>query len=428
MKHYRHILFDLDGTLYDSVRVNLLPLLEVLDELKAGHQETLDSLMRFGGSPADATLQGLGFREEEYQQVEELWFGHIGKYLDQVKIFPQVDKMLERLSELGLQLGIITSRDRQAEARLGDAAAVCPQALKPYVRHAISCDDVEHGKPSGDSIRLYLEKSGAAPEEVLYIGDTEADRLCAHDAGVDFALACWGTPTGDVGRCEYYFLNPLQLTTLLEPDLKPKAQWFDWAREIQALSQIGLTYTTNPFDKERFLRLREIAGEMVSKVEGESFEAVRQAFMFDRGYITPKLDTRAAVFNDQGEILLVKERKSGLWNLPGGWCDEDQTIFSNTVKEVREEAGLYVNAVRLIAILDRNRHNPPAFMYGVLKFFVLCSKGEGNFVPNLETTERAYFAQDKIPYAELRVSTTSPEQLQLCFAAYHDPNWQCIVE
>ena len=89
-------------------------------------------------------------------------------------------------------------------------------------------------------------------------------------------------------------------------------------------------------------------------------EQVRDLFCGETGYQTPKLETRAAVFED-GKILLVRE-KNGKWSLPGGWVDVDQSVASNAVKEAREEAGLEVRAVRLIAIQDRRKHNLPEYI------------------------------------------------------------------
>lgn len=65
--------------------------------------------------------------------------------------------------------------------------------------------------------------------------------------------------------------------------------------------------------------------------------AVREVFCDESGYQTPKIDTGAAIFRE-GKLLLVQE-KNGTWSLPGGWCDVDQSVASNTVKEVREETG-----------------------------------------------------------------------------------------
>lgn len=69
--------------------------------------------------------------------------------------------------------------------------------------------------------------------------------------------------------------------------------------------------------------------------------------------------------------MLVHEN-DGRWSLPGGWVDVLESIESNTIKEVREEAGLEVRAERVIAIQDRNKRNRPVYAYGICKVFMLC--------------------------------------------------------
>lgn len=73
----------------------------------------------------------------------------------------------------------------------------------------------------------------------------------------------------------------------------------------------------------------------------------------------------------ENKILLTHEN-NGTWSLPGGWVDVLESIKSNTEKEVKEETGLDVEAVKVIAIQDRNKHNIPVYAYGVCKVFVLC--------------------------------------------------------
>lgn len=164
-------------------------------------------------------------------------------------------------------------------------------------------------------------------------------------------------------------------------------QWLEWAKELQFIAQGGLTYSKDVFDIERFERIREIAAEMLSLQSGIPIEKVKNLFCNETGFQTPKLDTRAAIFKDD-KILLVKE-KNGTWSLPGGWVDINQSIKTNTEKEVKEEAGLNVKAIRVIAIQDRNLHNIPPYAYNVCKVFVLCEIESGSFRPNIETDESA---------------------------------------
>src|SRR5512145_618226 len=103
-------------------------------------------------------------------------------------------------------------------------------------------------------------------------------------------------------------------------DQQQLPQWLTWAREIQALSQTGLTFTTNEFDRQRFERLREIAAEILAQQVDLPAELWSRQFAMQTGYATPKIDVRGAVVRD-GKILLVQEKSDQRWCMPGGWGD-----------------------------------------------------------------------------------------------------------
>ena len=194
------------------------------------------------------------------------------------------------------------------------------------------------------------------------------------------------------------------------------------AIELQSLAQAGLTYGKDVYDRDRYERIRDISAEILSYKTDISVEKVKNLFCNEVGYQTPKLDTRAAVFEHE-KILLVKEN-NGKWSLPGGWVDVNLSVKENTVKEVKEESGLDVTADRIIAIQDRDRHNLPAYAYGVCKIFVLCSVLGGEFEKNIETTEFRYFNKAELP--ELATEKNTKEQIDMCFNAYYNKDW--IVE
>ena len=198
-------------------------------------------------------------------------------------------------------------------------------------------------------------------------------------------------------------------------------KWLKWAIEIQSLAQAGLTYTDNVYDIERYERLREIAAEIIEEKSNISLEKVKDLFCNENGYQTPKIDTRAAIFKDD-KILLTHEN-NGTWSLPGGWCDVLESVASNTIKEVKEETGLDVETIKIIAVQDRNKHNKPIYAYGVCKIFVLCNVIGGEFIENIETTEIKYFSLDEIPN-NLAEEKTNNEQIEMCFKAYKDEKWQ----
>lgn len=196
--------------------------------------------------------------------------------------------------------------------------------------------------------------------------------------------------------------------------------WLKWAMEIQAIAQTGLAYTEGIYDRERYERLREISAEMLSKKTDIPLEKVKDIFCNEKGYQTPKIDTRGVIFK-KNKILLTHEN-DGTWSLPGGWCDVLQSVASNTIKEVKEETGLDVKPNRIIAVQDRNKHNKPIFAYGICKIFVLCDLLGGEFVPNIETTEIGYFSLDSLP--NVSEDKSNKEQIRMCFEAYKNENWK----
>ena len=200
--------------------------------------------------------------------------------------------------------------------------------------------------------------------------------------------------------------------------------WVRWVMELQSLAQAGLFYGKDVFDRERYTRIREISAEMLAHMTDLPVETVTGIFCNEVGYQTPKLDTRAAVFQE-GKILLVKEC-SGKWALPGGWCDVGLSVGENTCKEVKEEAGLDVVPEKVIAVQDRAKHNKPDYAYSICKVFVQCRLIGGAFTENSETTEAKYFAPEELP--ELAGEKNTAEQVRLCFEAYRDENWKTLLD
>lgn len=194
---------------------------------------------------------------------------------------------------------------------------------------------------------------------------------------------------------------------------------------LQALSQNGLAYANNEYDKERYEEIRDIACHLMEYKTDLPFEKIKDLFGSEKGYQTPKIDTRAAIFKDD-KILLVHENND-TWALPGGWCDTLESIKSNTIKEVKEEAGLTVEAIKLIAVQDRNKHNTPIYAYGICKIFVLCKVVGGSFKKNCETIEMGYFSLEEIP-KNLANEKTTLEQIKLCFEANNNQNFETYFD
>lgn len=414
----KSIIFDIDGTLLDTEYAVLNSLRDTIWELKNEKVELSDLTFALG-IPGEEALKQLGISDTQNGNI--VWNTCLANYSHTIRLFDCVADVLKELRNRGYKLGVITSKNREEYK-----TDFSPFGLDGYFDTVICAGDSDKPKPSPAPMLRYLEQSKTKKEEAIYIGDTFYDMQCASSAGVAFGLALWGCHCVNHIHTDYYFNHPTDILYLLSIDKnkRDRMPWVKLATELQFLAQGGLCYSKDPFDIERFGRIREISAEMISLGSGYSLSHVKSVFCNETGFQTPKLDTRAAIFQ-KDKILLVKEKNS-TWSLPGGWVDVYESIKTNTVKEVKEEAGLDVIPIKLIAVQDRKLHNLPEYAYGVTKAFVLCKVVGGEFTDNLETVKSEYFGLDELP--PLAEEKNNAEQVRLCFDAYYDKNWHTIFD
>lgn len=176
-----------------------------------------------------------------------------------------------------------------------------------------------------------------------------------------------------------------------------------WVHRLQTITQAGLTYTRDPYDRQRYEQLQQLAAEIAASIAPtntagspaptESWLGILRA---EKGYATPKVDVRAVVERD-GKLLFMRESHDGLWSLPGGWADFGESPSQVAEREVLEETGFEVKASKLLAVYDKARHaHPPEFWY-CYKLFVLCDLRGGAPTRSIETLDTAFFGPTEIP-------------------------------
>jgi ADP-ribose pyrophosphatase YjhB (NUDIX family) len=203
-------------------------------------------------------------------------------------------------------------------------------------------------------------------------------------------------------------------------------QWLDWAREIHALAKTSQHYAANEFERQRSERLLGIAGEIIHRHTGVETDRIRAAFDAQSGYVTPKVDVRAAVF-DQGRLLLVQDAVDGGWTLPGGWADVGDRPSQAIEREVLEEAGLEVDCQRLIGVYDANRVSGQLTLFHAYKLIFLCELLGGMLRPSLETTAAAFFSRDELP-EPLSARRTTQRHIQDAFRFFDDPSRPAVID
>lgn len=185
------------------------------------------------------------------------------------------------------------------------------------------------------------------------------------------------------------------------------------------MAQTGLTYSEGRFDRERYEELRELSHAMLAELLERSPASISEVFSIEKGYPTPKVDVRTAVFRD-GRVLLVKEWLDGAWTLPGGWADEPDSPRRAAEREVLEESGYIVRVTRLVAVRDRRQHAYlPQNLGGIYKLIFLADLVGGEARVSAETTEVGFFLPTELP--PLSVSRTLAEDIQQALAHQLDP-------
>jgi len=200
-----------------------------------------------------------------------------------------------------------------------------------------------------------------------------------------------------------------------------QSQWLNWMNRLQAIAQNGLAFTTDPYDKDRYEQLRDLASEIAASYTETEMQPIRDLYAQETGYMTPKVDVRGAVFKDD-KILLVQEMADeGRWSLPGGWADIYDSPSEAVLREIREEAGYEARILKLAAVYDRERHGHPPYPFHAYKLFFVCepTSEKLDILHGHESGESAFFSLDDLP--TLSIGRIVESQLRRCYAHYQNP-------
>jgi ADP-ribose pyrophosphatase YjhB (NUDIX family) len=204
-----------------------------------------------------------------------------------------------------------------------------------------------------------------------------------------------------------------------------KEKWLEWASELQAIAQAGLTFSTDNYDRDRYEKIRTLSVEILQEYTDVDQNKIRDLFASETGYQTPKVDIRAVVFKGE-QVLLVKEKIDGKWSLPGGWADVNTSVSESAARECIEEAGAIVKPKRIIAIHLANKHNNQQFPYTIYKIFIECELVKYSFAENTETLEAGFFSIDSLPTLSTNRNTMS--QIEMCFESKKHKVFEAVFD
>ena len=198
----------------------------------------------------------------------------------------------------------------------------------------------------------------------------------------------------------------------------------DFVKYLQrmiAITDTGLTFTKDPFDRERYEDLRVLLSEMLDQASDLDVEEVAEVLKPTFAYATPLMDVRAWIVEDE-KICLVRGQGENDWALPGGFGEVGYSPTENILKEIEEETGFEAKVERLLAVFDTNRFQLQSKQYA--KFVFECKLLDGQFQKNQEIADLQFFAIDQLPaLSEKRITK---EQIEILWQVYQGQREQYL--
>lgn len=181
------ILFDLDGTLIDSIELILNSARHAFQKLERecpSDEEWLTGVGiplvtmfdRYARDEADRAALIAAYREYQMEHHDRL-----------VRCYDEVVDTVVELRRRGHELGIVTSKSEYLALR-----ALNQVGLSRHVDTIVGCDASTRHKPDPEPVRIALHRLGCAPTEAIFVGDSIHDILAGNAAGVRSAAALWG--------------------------------------------------------------------------------------------------------------------------------------------------------------------------------------------------------------------------------------------
>lgn len=204
---YAAVIYDIDGTLLDTIAMNMYPLMRIIEE-ELGEKHSYDEVKHCFSMTGKQTLEYWGI---DYDRVYPRWVQYVNEYEKGAEPFTGIAEVLEKIQALGIRQAVVSAKTR-AQYEIDMQAG----GLKQYIGETVLFEDTTKHKPDPEPLLLCAKKLAVKPEELLYVGDALADAFAAQAAGMDFAWAKWaGIEVADMPEPQYLLTEPQDLLAVL---------------------------------------------------------------------------------------------------------------------------------------------------------------------------------------------------------------------
>lgn len=189
MKKYEAVLFDLDGTLLDTLE-DLKDSVNYIMEKYHFPKRTLDEVRNAVGNGIHKLIERSVPKETDAETIESAFCDFMTYYqkncMVKTKPYPGMEELLDRLKTDGCKLAVVTNKGNEAVQEM------IPHYFGGIFEIAIGTTKEMPKKPAPDTAYFVLEKMHTEKEKALFIGDSQVDVETAKNAGIDSILVTWG--------------------------------------------------------------------------------------------------------------------------------------------------------------------------------------------------------------------------------------------
>lgn len=207
MKKYEAIIYDIDGTILDTLKMNMIPLMKIIEE-ETGKKVTYEEALHFVPYPGMKVMEELGVADKEKTYAR--WVKYVNEYEEGATPYPGMLETLEAFEGKIIQAVVSAKTRKQYQIDMVD------KGLDNYMKVVVLADDTTKHKPDPEPIFKCLEMLEINKDKVIYIGDALSDYKAANHAGIDFGYATWGSCSSEgIEHPTYVFNKPTDVLQLL---------------------------------------------------------------------------------------------------------------------------------------------------------------------------------------------------------------------
>ena len=207
MKKYKAIIYDLDGTVLNTINMNMYPLIKIIKE-ETGEDWTFEQVLKFLPYPGMKVMEELQVADKEKAYAR--WVKYVNEYEEGASLYPGFEEIFEAFD--GSIIQAVASAKTTAQYQID----FVDKGLDQYMQVAILADDTDKHKPDPEPLFECLKRINVKPSEAIYIGDALSDYLASQNAHMDFGYAKWGSVSSKgIDEPTYIFETPLELLKLL---------------------------------------------------------------------------------------------------------------------------------------------------------------------------------------------------------------------